>query len=88
MSEELKELRSIKKLIVSLSSANKVGLERVIRLFEDLFILQAVQWDADRHRLRKILGVRRDRVSRISRLVKQESQGKGKAATENTDAGP
>lgn len=51
-------------------------LENMTRLLEDMFILQAVKAGMDRTKVRKLLGVRMTRVSRISKhLPKQMNHG-------------
>jgi hypothetical protein len=46
-------------------------LNKVIRLLEDLFILQAVTFGISRNHVRAILGVRTTRVSRIKKSLRQ-----------------
>lgn len=47
------------------------GLEKIVHLLEDLLILEAVKGDFDREGLRKVLGIRRERVAKISKLAKK-----------------
>lgn len=47
-------------------------LDTVISLLEDLFILEGVKMNVDKEKLRSMFGVRRDRVTRISKLVKEK----------------
>ena len=43
-------------------------LDAIILLLQDLFIIQGLDSNFDREGLREVLGVKRDRVSRISKL--------------------
>lgn len=50
-------------------------LDTMIRLLEDLFIVQAVKAGINKEELRKILAIDRKRVTRISKHMKEQAEG-------------
>ena len=53
-------------------------LEGISKLIEDSFIFTAVQAGANKRSVARVLGVQNTRVSRVSKLIPRERNGKKK----------
>jgi hypothetical protein len=57
--------------------ADSNSMEPMLGLLQDLLIVQLALSGVDNHSIRKIAGVQMSKVTRISKILKKRSRGKG-----------
>lgn len=65
--------------LVEAVSKNTQALERLLETTQGLFILQCLQLGMAVHPVKRLLGVRTDRVTRISKVQRKAAQARAKA---------
>ena len=51
-----------------------LGIEKLIRLLQDLFILEGIKADVDKEQLRRLLAIDKTRINNVSKLFKKDNE--------------